>query len=90
MRTEQKIERGVRLNVKTAPGLDTEQLAKVLSKMPGIGSVIQTFPDETDAELSTLYILEADPSKLGVALEALRQSPYIEYVEETATRGLIW
>ena len=90
MRTEQEIQRGIRLNVKLTPDLDPRRSEEILSKTPGLRLVIQTFPEETDPELSTLYVLEVNPSDVKSALKQLRQNPYVQYVEETAPRKLIW
>ena len=90
MSAERKTQRGIRLNVKLTPGIGRQQLGKVWSETPGLRSAIQTFPDETDQELSRLYIIEVDPSNLKAALRQLRHNPYIEYAEETARHKLIW
>jgi len=90
MHTEQKIQRGVRLNVKLMPGLDPRRSEEILSETPGIQLVTQTFPEEKDLELSALYVLEVNPSDVESALKQLRQNPHVEYVEETASRKLIW
>ena len=48
------------------------------------------FPDETDAELATLYTARCENPKLAATLaEALRRSPLIEYVEGEVKRKLI-
>jgi hypothetical protein len=90
MSAEQKTQRVVRLNVKLLPGLDRHKSDAALNGTPGLRSVIQTFPEETDEELSTLYILEVDPSNLKDAVRQLQDNPSVEYVEETARRKLIW
>lgn len=89
MPKQQKIHRGVRLNVKLKPGLDPKRSEEILSKTPGIELVTQTFPEEKDLELSALYILDVKPSDVELALKQLRQNPHVDYVEETAPRKLI-
>jgi len=81
--------RAVRLNMKLAAGVKPNKLDKLLAGAPGIESVIQTFPDETDEELSRLYVLDVNPEEVDAALENLSHQPEIEYVEPTAPRRLI-
>jgi len=80
----------VRLNVKLAPEVEPQRSKDVLSSTPGLVSVIQTFPDEADEELSRLFVVEVDPSDLAVALRKLKENPGVEYAEQTASRKLIW
>lgn len=87
--TTPQSKRGVHLNMKLAAGVKQNKLKKVLAEMPGIESVIQTFPDETDEELSRLYVLEVNPSEVDTTLEVLSHHPEIEYVEPSAPRRLI-
>lgn len=89
MSVEQKIQSKARLNIRVAPGVDRQQLDKIVSGTPGIQSIIQTFPDETDEELSSLYMLEVDPDNLKAVLNLLRQNRLVQYAEETARRKLI-
>jgi len=89
MSVEQKSPQGTRLNVKLTPGTDRRRITEVLANTPGVQSVIQTFPDETDEELSRLYILEVDPANLKAALRQLHQNPHVQYAEETVRRKLI-
>ncbi|HJZ66959.1 MAG TPA: hypothetical protein VKF81_02355 [Blastocatellia bacterium] len=77
------------VNVKLAPHADRKSLVNSLSTTPGILNVTQTFPDETDRELSGLFLLEIDSAELSGALKKLRQDPSIEYAEEAAPRKLI-
>lgn len=81
--------RGVRLNLKLAVGVNHSKLEKLLAEAPGIESVIQTFPDETDEELSRLYVLEVNSSQVDEAIKTLSHRSEIEYVEPTAPRRLI-
>ena len=77
---------GVQLNLKLAVGVKHHRLDQMLAGAPGIESVIQTFPDETDDELSRLYVLEVSASQADAALRLLRHRPEVEYVEPTAQR----
>ena len=90
MSTETEAQRPVRLNVKLASQVNEEEPEKVLAGTPGLKSVIQTFPDEEDEELSRLFIIEVEPSSAKLALEKLHENPAIEYAEPTAKRKLIW
>ncbi len=87
---QQEVAPGARLNVKLAPEVKPQQSEEVLSSTPGVISVIQTFPDEVDEELSRMFVVEVDPSKLKGALRKLQENPAVEYAEPTAPRKLIW
>jgi hypothetical protein len=89
MSAEQKNQRGVRLNVKLVPQSASRWSKEVFSEVPGLQTVIQTFPDETDPELSTMYIIEVNPASMESALRQLRHNPHVEYAEATAARKLI-
>jgi hypothetical protein len=78
----------IKLNMKLAAGAG-KKLDKLLAEAPGIESVIQTFPDETDEELSRLYVLEVSASESEAAIKMLNANPEIEYVEPSAPRRLI-
>jgi hypothetical protein len=58
---------------------------RVLSK-PGVIECVPTFPDEKDDELSRLYVLSVDRSKLPSVLRTLRADPGVEYAERAAAR----
>jgi hypothetical protein len=90
MNAKQTAQRKVRLNVKLVPEVDRQRTEEVLTHIPGLQSVIQTFSDEMDKDLASLYIIEVDPSHVQSALKQLRRSPYVEYAEETARRKLVW
>ncbi|HQR32254.1 MAG TPA: hypothetical protein PLK30_05925 [Blastocatellia bacterium] len=79
----------IKLNLKLAAGAGKGKLDKLLAETPGIQSVIQTFPDEVDEELSGLYILEVELSKSEAAINALSKHSEIDYVEPAASRRLI-
>jgi hypothetical protein len=78
-----------RINVKLATGTDHTACRKTMAAMPGVMNIIQTFPDETDQELASLYLLEVEPSHIKAALRELRVLPEVEYAEEAAPRKLI-
>ncbi len=79
----------VSLNLKLAAGAKKEKLDQLLAEAPGIQSVIQTFPDETDEELSRLYVLEISASESKAAIKTLTKHSEIEYVEPAASRQLL-
>lgn len=78
-----------RLNVKLAPETKPQETEAVLSSTPGMISVVQTFPDEEDEELSRMYVVEVDSASTDDALENLQQNPAVEHAEHTAKRKLI-
>jgi hypothetical protein len=80
----------IQLNVKLTPGADRSGTIKSLSAFPGVEQVVQTFPKESDPELSRLYVLKLKPSQAKSALRQLQNHPDIEYVEGAAPRKLIW
>ncbi len=90
MSTQTETQGPIRLNVKLASRVNDEAPEKVLAGTPGLKSVIQTFPDEKDEELSRLFIIEVEPSAAKLALAKLLENPAIEYAEPTAKRKLIW
>lgn len=77
-----------RINVKVAPGVK-EPVNQLLSATPGLQSVVQLFPDETDDELRTMYMLEVASEHLDAAVKQLRRHPDVESAHETAPRKLI-
>ncbi len=77
---------GVQFNLKLAAGVKHRKLNQMLADAPGIESVIQTFPDEADDELSRLYVLEVSAAQADAAMNLLRHRPEVEYVEPTASR----
>lgn len=79
----------LRVNVKLTVGADPDRSRGLLSRLLGVQSVIQTFPDETDQELKRLFVLEIDPSDVESSLKELRRCPEIEYVEKAPLRKLI-
>lgn len=91
--TTMSVRRGRRktmlVNVKLAPDVDRKSSLRILSSAPGVVNVMQTFPGETDNDLSGLFLLEVDSTELLGALTRLRQDPAIEYAEEAAPRRLI-
>jgi hypothetical protein len=89
MRAETATQKPVRLNVKFASQVNEGKPEAILADTPGLKSVIQTFPDEADDELSRLFIVEVEPSEAKLALVKLQENPAIEYAEPTAKRKLI-
>ena len=79
----------VRVNVKLVPDADRARSVSRLADAAGVRTVVQTFPDETDQELSGLYLLEVDPPKLDSILAQLRQVSEVEYAEVAPSRRLV-
>jgi hypothetical protein len=82
----------VRVNVKLAPKVDPQRCVRTVkdfSCVPGVRSCIRTFPEETDKELSRLYLIEVDRSRLEELLQLLKKSSAVEYAEVSAPRKLI-
>jgi|GEM_PF-3027287 len=88
MKEQGKI-KSVCINVKVAEKLGKRESIETLSGTPGVMDVIQTFPDETDKELASLYLVKIEEKQVKRALQKLRQLPEIDYAEETAPRKLI-
>lgn len=61
-----------RFNVKLSEDSDPDRSRGMLSRVSGVQSVIQTFPEEIDEELKRLFVLEIEPSELESALKELR------------------
>jgi hypothetical protein len=61
-------------------------LPPALERLPGVVKVTQTFPDETDEELATLYVLQVERPKATTALRALRSDPSVAFAETCAPR----
>ena len=78
-----------RVNVKPSEDSDPDRSRGMFSRLRGVQSVIQTFPDETDQELKRLFVLEVEPSKFESALEELRHCSEVEYAEKSPLRKLI-
>lgn len=79
----------VALNVKLSTEADSSTAVHNLERTPGVQEVVQTFPNESDAELSSLYMVKIHPLDLQPALRHIQQDPGIEYVEEVPSRKLI-
>ena len=90
MKVEETTKRRARVNVKLVPGISRGQANKILSETPGLHSVIQLFPDETDEEMLSMYMLEIDSDQLDIAMKQLHQNPKLESAHENARRKLIW
>ena len=74
--------------MKVAPGVE-EPVATLLSATPGLQNIVQLFPDESDEELRTMYMLDVSPEHLQAAMTQLRRNPGVESAHETAPRKLI-
>lgn len=72
-------------NVKLFPGVEREE---VFSKATGVLAVTPLFPDESDAELSTIYTVEIDPSKVESVVDVIRKDEHVEYIEKAPVRRL--
>lgn len=79
----------LRVNLKLTGESDPDQSRSLLSRLQGVQSVIQTFPDEPDEELKRLFVLEIEPSELESALKELRRHTEVEYAETAPQRKLI-
>lgn len=80
----------VAVNVKLVTGRGASAAsAKALAAAPGVLRVEQTFPDEKDDELSTLYVLQVKRPLVRSALRALRAAPGVEYAEQAGRRRLV-
>lgn len=81
--------RPLRVNVKLTGKSNPGQCQGILSRLRGVQSVVQTFPDEIDEDLKRLFVLEVDPSELESALKELRRRSEVEYAEKAPLRKLI-
>ena len=61
-------------------------LPAALMRLKGVVQVTQTFPDEQDEELSTLYVLQVEAPKANIVLRALRSDPTVAFAEASAPR----
>ncbi len=74
----------VGLNVKlTRP---SKGLPAILKRLAGVVQVTQTFPDERDEELATLYVLQVEALKASAVLRSLRKDPAVAFAETCAPR----
>ena len=74
----------VGLNVKlTRPD---KGMPAALEHLPGVVQVTQTFPDEPDEELSTLYVLQVEAPRASTVLRSLRKDPAVAFAETCAPR----
>ncbi len=79
----------LRVNVKLTGHSDPGRCQNILSRLRGVQSIVQTFPDEIDEELKRLFVLEIEPSELESALKELRRNAEVEYAETAPQRKLI-
>lgn len=81
--------RPVRIDVKLRETLSPDSAAKALERTPGLRSSVRIFPEESDPELRSLFLLEVEPEALGEALHVLETQPEVEFARENAPRKLI-
>jgi hypothetical protein len=77
---------GVQLSLKVAADVNARKLKRLWSQTPGLHNVVQTFPDESDEELSRLYVLEIEADAVTDAVQQLQAQPEIEYVDKPMRR----
>jgi len=61
-------------------------LPAALKQLPGVVQVTQTFPDEPDEELATLYVLQVEALRASTVLRSLRKDPAVAFAETCAPR----
>lgn len=81
--------RPVCIDVKLRESVSPESAAKALARTPGLRSSVRIFPDESDPELRSMFLLEVEPEALGEALRVLGTQPEVEFARENAPRKLI-
>ena len=74
----------VGLNVKLKHS--AKDLPAALKNQLGVVQVTQTFPDEPDEELATLYVLQVEALKASTVLRSLRKDPAVAFAETCASR----
>jgi hypothetical protein len=79
----------VGVNLKLRAGAEARLSLAAIEQSPGVLRIIKTFPEESDDELATLYLVEIEASRMGALLNRLRSDPAVEYAEEAALRKLI-
>jgi len=55
-------------------------------QLKGVRKVVQTFPEEEDATLRSLYLLSIDPAEGDLLLALLRALPEVDFAEPVASR----
>ncbi len=76
----------MKFNLKLKPTANKEQrlaFADEIRAVPGVVSLEQTFPDEDDADLSGLFILELEDD-----VKKVNWFPFVEYIEPVAARTI--
>jgi hypothetical protein len=53
-----------------------------------VPGAVQLFPDETDPELASLYVVELPDDEAADALSNLKRSSAVEFAEPQPERGL--
>lgn len=81
--------RPARIDVKLRESVSADGAEKALQHTPGLRSVVQIFPEESDPELRSLFLLEVEPKALGDALQVLEHQAEVEFAHENAPCPLI-
>jgi hypothetical protein len=79
----------VKVNVKVKRGSNAQETIKDLLRDAGVLGATQVFPDETDPDLASLYMLDISPTAARKTIGALRKNERLQYVEGAAPRRLI-
>lgn len=58
-------------------------------RIPGVVKIVRLFPQETDPELATLYIVSVEPSRIDSVLKQLSVDPATEFAEIPPPRTVI-
>ncbi|MCX7113307.1 MAG: hypothetical protein NTX45_24985 [Proteobacteria bacterium] len=87
--TKQAISSPCQIDVKLRESESMGLVSEVFSKTPGLQSVVQLFPSDSDPQLRSLFMLEVDRDAIEEALHVLDTQPEIEYAQENGPRKLI-
>jgi hypothetical protein len=79
----------VQLKLKLIGDADAVGFVQDASRIAGITRIVQTFPDEQDPFLSSMYVAEVESQQVTAVMSSLKNDPRIEYVEPPAPRKLI-
>ena len=79
----------VQLKLKLIGDADGASFVRDASRISGITRIVQTFPDEQDPFLSSMYVAEVESQEVTSVMSSLKGDPRIEYVEPPAPRKLI-
>lgn len=61
--------------------LNIDASKEIIDSVPGVIESVLLFPDETEADLKTIYVVDVEPPFASDILTALMSHPDIEYVE---------